>query len=199
MFLIQLPCNLHISRPVCHLAEDAPDDFSFFLDDFHVLVLVSACARDHLSVVTVAVDDLISYIPTLEAHLVSESDVAGNAAALLLCYRAESREDELAGRVGGIKVLFFKKNRRIALPQSPQRGHEIRGVSGKPGNGLAHHPVNLALPTVPHQTLETRPLIATGAGDPVVGIDADGVPVRVVLDQLIEIPFLGFIGILLVG
>ena len=105
---VQFPCDVCKREPFCDLLEDAPDNYSFLLNDFNCLILVAAFAGNHLTIVAVSIDVNIPHISTLKAHLIAKVDVAGDASAFLLRNSPQCSKDEFTGRVCCIEIFFLE-------------------------------------------------------------------------------------------
>ena len=73
----------------------------------------------------------------------------------------------------------------------------VDGVSRKPADGLHHHKVHLAIGTIRNQSLELRSLFGMQPGKPLVAVNPHKLHVLPVLDQVLVVGALGFIGKLL--
>ena len=82
--------------------------------------------------------------------------------------------------------------------QNIKGGHKIRRISGETGNRLAYNTVYFPFPAVSQKSFESNTLILDRSRNSIIGVNPNWIPVWIVFDQLMEIPFLRFVGVFLV-
>ena len=129
--------------------------------------------------------------------MLAPCDVAADGFRLRLGKDAVDGQIGFGAHIQRVDVLFLKGDADIQRGQQADIVEAVHDVAGKPGHRLDKNPVDFALFALANHLHEFRPFLRAGAGQSLVGKDADELPLRVLLDFLCVIGLLGFVAVFL--
>ena len=115
------------------------------------------------------------------------SDILRDGSALLFGKGTHQGNEELAGAVHGVDILFLKVDRRPGGFQTADGREGIYGISGKTGQRFCENQIDFTVQRIIHHAVETIPPADGQAGNAVIGVHSGKDPVRVLPDIFREI------------
>jgi len=129
--------------------------------------------------------------------LLAPCDIAADGFRLRLGENAVDRQIGFGAHVQRVDVLFLKGDADIQRGQQADIVEAVHDVARKPGHRLDEDPVDFAQLALADHLHELGPFLRAGAGQSLIGENADELPFRVLLDFLCVIGLLGFVAVFL--
>ena len=136
--------------------------------------------------------------PALHPHFITAARPLGNRLALFLCERCKYGSKRFTGSSRSINILFLKVHadaKRLQLTHSLQA---VLGIARKARDGFDKDAVNTPFPRILQHPLEILSFGYRSAGDSLICIDIDEIPIRIADDKFREVGVLRGIGVELV-
>jgi len=123
-------------------------------------------------------------VAALHPAKIAPAHVVGDGGGFLLCDGAEHFHDQLVLHFGGLDAFLFKIYVHAERFQFPESGEAVPDVSGKSGNGFDQNQIDFPFAAVVHHPQKILPLVRSGSGNALVGINIDQLPFIVAGDML---------------
>ena len=124
-------------------------------------------------------------------------DILGDRSALFFGKGTHQGDEELAGAVHCVDILFLKIDCHSGSFQATDGGEGIHSVSGEPGQRLSENQIDFTVQGIRYHTVETVTLADRQPGDTIIGVHPGKDPARMALDVFREILLLGLETVLL--
>lgn len=172
--LVQLFADQLTAHAVQIVAEDHPDNFRFFRDNFQ-------SSAFHFVPVNAEEAGFAPLKVVADAPLA----VFRNAVALFLRKRSEDGKHQLSIPVHRVNILFFEKHIHVQRFQFPHRFQQRYRISGEATETFDDNHVDLAVSAVRQQPLEVLSFLCC-AGH-FIRVNASKNPIRIALNQIAEV------------
>ena len=124
-------------------------------------------------------------------------DILGDGSTLFFGKGTHQGDEELAGAVHCVDILFLKIDCHSSSFQATDGGEGIHSVSGETGQRLSENQIDFTVQGIRYHTVETVTLADRQPGDTIIGVHPGKDPARMALDVFHEIFLLGLETVLL--